>query len=67
MQKHFKSGQYFTAVFFLELVMVEDYADDHNAHTYFCFSCMLAIPKNHFKPQCCFSKCCSKNKVSSMY
>lgn len=25
--------------------MVEDYADDHNAHTYFCFSCLLEIPK----------------------
>lgn len=66
-QKNFKSGQYFTAVFFLELVMVEDYVDDHNAHTYFHFSCVLAIPKKHFKPECCYGKYSRKNKVSSMY
>jgi len=66
-QEIFKSEQYFTAVFFLELVVVEEHVDDHNAHTYFCFGCMLAIPKNHFKPECCYSKYSSKDKVSSMY
>lgn len=43
-QKKFKSGQYCSAVFFLELVMVDEYTDDHNAHTRFHFSCTLVIP-----------------------
>lgn len=63
-QRKIKSGQCFTAVFWLELLVVEDYVD---AHTYFCFSCLLAVLKNHSKPKCWYNNYSSKSKISSMY